>query len=423
MIVNILDHIKIGYHINLLINKAFARFWLAQTTSGLGSAVSSIALPLVAVTTLEAGAREMGYIAAIRNLPVLTFGLFMGVWVDRMKRLRLFTLSTVAQGLILLAIPIGAVTGQLRIEWLYAVTLVAGFLSSLSILASTSFVPSIVEKDQLVLGNSRLQVAGQVVAVGGQGLGGILVEILTAPFALIVDAVSYLISAVLVTTIKVEDNNSATKEGASIWREIGEGIRTVFQHPLLRTLVIGTMLGSFAASIQSTLLILYATRELGLDPVWIGGTLASSSLAGLLGALVARSLSDRFGPGRALAGAMGIEGLGIVLLPFMSVSWGTFLIPGLVLSQGLIVLGWSIYSVIQISIRQAITPDHLLGRVHATRRVIVFGVIPIGALLAGYVGETYGLRMALAVSAVAMGMTAVYFAVSPLRNVRSLEDT
>lgn len=406
-----------------LLNSQFRRFWVGQTISSTGSAISTIALPLVAVTALGAGPKEMGWIVSLQNLPILLFGLLMGVWVDRVRRQLLFVAATILQGLILATIPMAAMMGWLRIEWLYVTSVLAGFVSPLATIAGSSMLPNLVPRERLVEANTRLQVADRFVSVSGRAVGGFLVDLLTAPIAVLVDAISFIASALVVSTIQVEEVSHKKIAGGGLFAEALEGLRAIVGHPHLRALVIGTCIGSFAASLMNTVLVLYATEELHLSATWIGVTFSVSSLVALLGSAFASRLSRWIGPGPALAAAMFIEFGGIAILPFLSVELGRLLIPLLIVSQGLVALGVAIYSILQISIRQAVTPDRLLGRVNATRRVAVFGVIPLGGLAAGYVGEVHGLVAVMALSTVGILICGIYFALSSLGSLRVLPVT
>lgn len=398
----------------------FRTLWAGQTVSSLGSAITVVALPLTAILGLGAGAAQMGILVALQQAPVPLFGLFAGVWMDRMRRRPWLIAGQFGRALLLASIPAAALFDALTLWQLYGVAFGVGTLTVFFDLAVTSYLPTILPRSELIRGNTRLQLSDSVAAFSGRGLGGALVQGIGAPFAILFDALSYAASGVFMLRMRAPEPhaNRATTE-RRLWREIGEGFGAVAREPVIASMIAVSTFGALSGAILQAVFILFMTRELSLSPAWLGVVLAVQPLAAPLGATLAGPAARRLGPGPALIVAGGIYTLGSALLPLAA---GSLLRLTLALGGGqfLLGVGLTLYSVNQISLRQAITPDHLLGRVNATRRVLVFGAIPVGALLGGALGEALGLRTTIWIAA---GVSLVAFFVSvasPLHRARHM---
>ena len=400
-------------------HREFRKLWSGHVVSGLGGAIGSVALPLTAVVTLGADAMQMGVLVALQQAPVLLFSLFAGVWVDRLPRRPLIVVAELGRATLLATIPAAALFGLLRIEQLYVVGFLAGTLKLVFDLASTSFLPALIGRDDLVDGNAKLQMSAAVTEAGGRALGGVLVRLVTAPLAIAFDAFSFLISALFASRIRVRETHAGVEQerDTSIWREMAEGMRVLMRTPPIRAMTISSTIGSGGGAVQQTVFALYLTNELSLGPVWFGVVLGILGAAAFVGTFLAGPAERRFGPGPALIVGSFFWGSGGVLLALVSPEMA-FMLPLLALAQVSSGIGRSIASINQISLRQAITPDHLLGRVNASRRLLVFGIIPFGALMGGVLGESLGLRAALFTGAAIQILGFVYTARSPLRHVR-----
>lgn len=395
----------------------FLKLWSAETISAFGDAISDVAFPLIAIITLSAGAREMGILRALENAPILLFGLFIGAWVDRVRHQPLMIATQLGRGILLATVPVATLMGVLRIELLYCISFLGGMLSAIFTLATTTFLPSLVRHKDLVEGNSKLSVSRSATRIVGPGLAGLLVERITAPFTVALNGLSCLISgACLVFVRPIESVQVRDQRTQGIWHEISEGLRTIFIHPILLAMIIGTTIGSFGGAIHGTVFILYLNHELMINPTWLGIILASAGGASLLGATLANLGTQRYGPGAMLIGSTLLMGIGMGIVP-LAAEVGMFTIPILILAQASQSIGLTVYSINQISLRQAITPRELLGRVNASRRVLVFGVIPFGAMISGALGETIGLRLTLVIGAIVALASFVFHLLSPLRHV------
>ena len=396
-------------------NSDFAKLWGGVTISDLGSSVTNLALPLVAVITLQVGAKEMGFLNASSHLPVLLFALLAGVWIDRAKRKPILVASAFGQGLVIGLVPAAALVGWLSIELLYIVAFTGGTLAMMYVLASTSFLPSIVKREDLVEGNARLQLSTSTTNVAGPGAAGYLVDILGAPLAILVDSVSYFLSGLFLLRIRFDESDAIkTRMDQGILAAIKEGISTLFSHPILRAMTVGTALASAAGAVQHTVWTLFLVRTLGITPIWLGIIGSVAGGASIIGALSAVPLAKRLGAGWLMIIALLLESIAMGVLPFAG-HFGWMKLPTVIAIQAVFSLALTIFSISQISLRQAVTPDRLLGRINATRRLVVFGIIPIAALSGGYLGETFGWEATLLISAAVMMVAFTYLMLSSVR--------
>ena len=397
----------------------FRKLWSGHVVSDLGGTIGSVALPLTAVVTLGADALQMGVLVALQQAPVLLFSLLAGVWVDRRPRRPLIVVAELGRAALLATIPAAALLGLLRIEQLYVVGFLAGTLKLVFDLASTSFLPALIGRKDLVDGNAKLQMSAAATEAGGHALGGVLVRLVSAPLAIAFDSFSFLVSALFAYRIRARETHAGVEQerDTNIWREIREGMRVLMQTPAIRAMTISSTIGSGGSAVQQTVFALYLTNELLLGPVWFGVVLGILGAAAFVGTFLAGPAERYFGPGPALILGSFFWGGGGVLLALVSPMM-PFMLPLLALAQVSSGIGRSIASINQLSLRQAITPDHLLGRVNASRRLLVFGIIPFGALLGGILGESLGLRTALFAGADIQILGFVYTAQSPLRSVR-----
>ena len=399
---------------------AFLKLWAASAVSDVGSQVSALALPLIAALTLGATPWQMGLLSAAGAAPILFVGLFAGVWVDRLRRRPLMISMDIGRAAILLMIPLASALGLLRIEVLYAVALLVGALSVLFDVAHLAFLPSLVERERLVEGNSKLQTTTSVAQVAGPGLGGVLVGLLGAAFAVLIDALSFLASALLIGGIRVkESSGAAASDARGVIGEIGQGLRVVVAHPILRVLAGCSGTISLFGQMFLAVYVLYMTRDLGLGSVGVGFVFAAGGVGALGGAVVAAPVTKRLGPGPAMIWAQlcfGLTGMGVplaVLMPRVA-------LPMVVTAEFCQWMALSAYYVNAVSVRQALAPGHLQGRVNATMRFMAGGMQPIGALLGGALGGLIGLPLTLVVASVGMLLAFLWLLLSPVRALRVL---
>ncbi|HEV7215908.1 MAG TPA: MFS transporter [Chloroflexota bacterium] len=398
----------------------FLKLWSGQSISSFGSAVTTVALPLTAVLALNASPVQMGLLAAMGFLPHLALGLPAGVWVDRWPRRPILIVADLCRAVLLGSVPTLAVLGALRIEYLYVVSVLIGACTLLFDVAATSYLPALVSRDDLLAANSASALSGALASTAGPALAGGLVQLLTAPVAIVIDAVSYLVSALWTALIRTKETPSPPAARRRLWSEIGEGIGALISDPILRPIIGASAVGSFGGAMRQAVLVLYLVRSLGLTPTLLGLAFAASGAAAALGALLAGPARDRFGAGPAIVGGTVLWCLGNALIPLAGGPVAAVVL--LVLAAQVISgVGTPIYSINQITVRQAIVPYRLLGRVNASRRFLVFGVIPLGALLGGAVGQVYGLRPALIIGVAWQALSVLWLLLSPVRLLRDAE--
>ena len=399
---------------------AFLKLWGASAISEFGSQVTALALPLIAALTLGATPWQMGLLSAAGSAPILLVGLFAGVWVDRLRRQPVLVWTDIGRGVLLLIVPLTSAFGALRIEILYAVALAVGALTVLFDVAHLSFVPSLVQREELVEANGKVEVTWSMAQVAGPGLGGLLVGWLGAAFAVLVDALSFLASALLICRIRAtEPSPGAADDRRGVVADIVEGLRVVLTHPILRVLAGCSATTSLFGRMFMAVYVLFMTRDLGLGSVGVGLVFATGGLGSLAGALVAGPATRRLGPGPTMVWAQlafGVTGLAVplaVLVPQVA-------LPMIVASEFGQWLAVIVYNVIARSVRQAITPDRMLGRVNATMRFMAGGALPIGALMGGAIGELIGLPLTLVVAEFGMLLAFLWLLLSPVRALRVL---
>jgi MFS family permease len=396
----------------------FLRLWIGQTISQFGSQITLLALPLTAALTLHATPAEMGILSAAETAPFLLVGLFAGVWVDRLRRRPILLVTDCARGILLFAIPLAALVDALTIGLLYAIAFLVGILTVFFDVAYQSFLPALVGREQLVEGNSKLEVSRSAAQIAGPGVAGGLVQLITAPMAILVDASSFLVSALFLAFVRVPEAAPAPRaERQTVWKDIGEGLHVVVRNPLLRAIAGSTSTSNLGGNIAQAVLILYITRRLGLGAGIIGLIFAVGSIGFLCGALGAGWVARRIGLGPAIIGSMAACSIGALLIPIAQRP-ASFAVPLLIVSQFVTGGCSTIYNINQVSLRQAITPDHLLGRMNATMRFLVWGTLPIGGLIGGTLGSIIGLRPTLIVGVIIQSSAFLWTFFSPVRALR-----
>ncbi|MEO3926659.1 MFS transporter [Micromonosporaceae bacterium B7E4] len=404
----------------------FRLLWFGQGVSTIGSEITEIALPFTALVFLGASATEIGILSGLKDLAGLVLTLFAGVLVDRMRRRRLMIAADLGRFLALGIIPLLALGGILSMPILYVAAFVVGCLTVVFNLAYPAFVGSLLENDRLINANSKLEGTQQIAGVVGPGLGGILVQALRAPFAIAVDALSFLLSALSLSAMRHRESEDDLIRGETggvrgVFRDIKEGLVATFGNPHLRALAAEAATFNLFSQIVMVLFLVYASRDVGLSAGVIGVIFAVGSVGGTLGALVTGKLVDRIGVGPALVWSTALTAAPMVALPFISgpkpvqaVLFGAvYLIVG---------LGIVISAITSITMRQTITPSRMRGRVNASFRFVTIGVIPIGAVGAGLLGDWIGLHNALYISAVGTPLALLWLIFSPVPKVRTLDE-
>ena len=401
--------------------RAFATFWVGESVSFLGSRVTDLALPLTAVLLLGATADQMGILTAVTYLPFLVVGLLAGVWVDRLRRRPILIASDLVSAVAVATVPAAWALGGLRIEQLYVVAFVLGFIAVIWTVAYQSFVPTLVGKPDLVEANAKLEATNSVGLIVGPSVAGTLVQIVGAPVALLADAASFLVAAVLLRSIRVvEPPPIPAAEQRGTLEQVREGLRVVTGTPVLAALVrCGATHNLFSRMIEA-LFVLYATRELGLSPVVLGLIYAAGGPGALVGSLVAKRFADRVGIGPVIVLMQALTGVARLIIPLAG--GPVWLVVGLLmLSDFLLGIARTVFNVNQVSLRLSLTPERLHGRVNATMRFIMWAVTPVGALAGGVLASSVlDLRGTLLLAGVGVLAATAPLAVSSVRSLRAM---
>ena len=388
----------------------FRKLWIGQLVSASGSAVTTVALPLVAVVTLQASAVQMGALSALTIAPHLVFGLLAGVWVDRWSLRRVLIWTDLGRLVLLGSVPAVAALGTLRIEQLYVVAVLTGVLALLSDTASQTMIPSLVPRDDLIRANSAALLNFNLASTAGPSAAGFLVQVLSAPFAIIVDAASYVVSAVASYLIR-EPARAPAPDRSEV--RLSAGLRVLFGSPVLAPLITSATVAATAGGLQAPLIVLYLIRELHRSASFVGVQLTVFGVAAVLGTVVAAAWCRRVGIGRAyLSGAFLASLTGVALF--------TGSTPMILLGQVFAGLGMSLFGVPQRTLRQSAAPPHLLGQVTGTWRTLVIGGQAVGAAASGLLATAIGIRPTLLVATAGMLTGALIALCSPLRTLRTL---
>jgi MFS family permease len=395
----------------------FRRLWIGETVSQFGTMVSQLALPLVAILVVHASAFEVGLLTAFETVGFLVIGLPAGAWVDRMRFRRVLILNDVTRAVALGSIPLTQLLGVLTIGQLFAVALVTGVSTVFFDVAYQSYLPELVGRHDLVEGNAKLQASESVSQIAGPSIGGLLIQAITAPYAVLVDALSFLWSAGWVTAIKARAPKPERKADRHLGREIKEGLSFVIGNPILRAIAMCTGLSNLFNAVYFAVFYILLARDLHVSPGLIGLIMSTSAIGGLVGSLITTRVAARLGQGRTIWISILASAPTSFVAPFLHRDWTLGL---LALAQ---IVFWGtvvVYNITQVSFRQGLCPPALLGRMNATMRFLVWGTMPLGGVLGGVLGSTIGVRATLLVAAIgsAFGFLPVYL--SPLRRMRDL---
>lgn len=398
-------------------NSDFVKLWLGQTVSNVGSGITGIALPLTAVLVLGATPAQMGILGALDGVSVLTIGLLAGVLVDRVRRRPLLIATDLGRALILSTIPLAALLGVLRIGQLYVVAALAGMLTVIFNLAHPAYLPSLIPQESLVEGNSKLGISDSLAEITGPAVAGPLVQLITAPFALLFDALSFLLSACCLGLIRTpEPRPTAPEQRESVWHDLVEGLRLVLKNPLLRALAGSAGIFSLFGNFVGALYALYVIRQLGAPPIFLGLLVATGGVSALVGAFMAERVIRRFGTGRIAGIGLFMYGATGLLIPLAG-GFIALALPLMFLSQLIGDASVSIYLIAEVSLRQSTVPANMLGRTNASMQFLSLGVAPLGALLAGILGGMIGLRLTILVGVIGVILAGTRLLLSPVRKV------
>jgi MFS family permease len=401
------------------------KLWTGQTVSQLGDEVTQIAIPLIAASTLEVSAFEFGLLAVLQFLPFILLTIPAGVWVDRMRRRPILIGANVGRAALLASIPLAFLTGWLSIWQLYAVAFAIGCLEVFFDVAYQSYLPSVVERDRLVEGNAKLEMSVSATSFIGPTLAGFLSDLLRPAVAILFDVVSYLASVVFLVFIRSPEvapapHDPATGPRPSMRQDAAEGLRYILGHRYLRHIAACTGTLNLFGNIGGAILLLYVLRELGLTATTIGIVFSVGGTGVFVGALLSERVGRWIGMGPTIVWSALLSSFFLVAV---AVAPREAPIPFLIAGSFIGTLTGVVYNVNQVSLRQAITPDRMLGRMNATMRFIVWGTIPVGALIGAVLAGVIGLQATIWVGAIGSFLGFLPVLLSPVRSLREIPSS
>jgi MFS family permease len=398
-------------------HRDFMRLWAGETVSVFGSMVTYLALPLAAVLTLHASPFEMGVLSAAGMLPWLLFALLVGVWVDRRPRRRWILIAAdLAQAGLLASIPVAAALHVLSLAQLVAVAFLAGVCALFFRLAYTSYLPTLVPPEQLVDGNSKLMSSFAAAQIGGPSLAGLLVQAITAPFAIVVDAVSFVVSAVALASIRKPEPTRTIARDTTVREDLKAGLRLVVTDPLQRAIAGSAATLNFFGTAQLAIIVLYASTKLGMSAGLIGAAFAAGAVGGLIGAVVAGRVSGRLGLGPTILWATVGFPITLAIVPLATpgeARWLSFAI--LTASELVGGIAVMLFDVNTASLRQLASPPEAIGRLSGAMSFLTQSAKPLGSLFGGGVATLIGLHQTLWICAAGGLLVIPWTVLSPLR--------
>jgi MFS family permease len=396
----------------------FRRLWAAQTVSRFGSQVSQLALPLVAVLSLHASAFRVSLLGAIEMLPFLLFALPAGAWVDRVARRPVLVGADVGRALALGTLPLAAAVGHVTYVQLCVVGFAAGTLTVCFDVSYQSYLPALVGRGDLVDANAKLELSNSGSQIAGPGLAGLLVQWFTAPYAIAADAVSFVWSALLVGRIEAREDVEPPAEERNLAREILDGLRYLVTDDRWRAMATFVAVFNLGTGMTGPLILVFAVRRLGLSAGELGLVFSLGNIGWLVGALVARRVALLLRLGPALFGSALLGGLPFFLVPLAT---PRVAIPLLIAAQAITALAIVVFNINGISLYQTHVPPRMLGRMNASRRWIVWGIIPLGSVLGGALASAIGLRTTLFVGAAISTVAAAALLARPILSLATVD--
>jgi MFS family permease len=403
-----------------LINRSFAYFWVGQSISTLGSQVTAFAIPLLAALSLHATAQQMGFLRAAEFAPFLILTLPAGVWADLGIRKSLMIFSNLIRGLVIISVPVAIALGWVHLEVLYVVMLVMGSFKVIFEMAYQTYIPEIVARETLVNANSKIMMSYALGQSAGPGLAGLMVEILGAPMAVLADSLGFFLCAACLFRIKHREVK-VVQHQQNVFRQIAEGFRYVGRERHIRALLWLVTVNNFFMNAIMALIVLYGTREIGFRPGIFGLAVSVGGLGAVIGSMCAQRLGAWLGPGPFVIYACGLTSLASFCFPFVSRpdNLGIFCLTGTYFALS---AGGAAVTVFAWTIRQAMTPSQLLGKMNGAFRFCVTGIMPFGALFGGWLGGTIGIRWTLVVGAIGLLLSCMVASFSHLRDLKALPD-
>lgn len=400
-------------------DRDFRSFWAAHSVAMVGLQVSYVAVPLIGAKTLHATEFQMGLLAASTTIPFVLFGLFAGVWIDRNRKRPVMIAADVIRAALLMVIPVTAWLDRLDFAILFGVSLLVGTMTVLFDIGATSIVPSLVERRHLVDANSRLESSSSTAQVVGPGLGGMLVGIVGSPFTVMIQASSFLVSALFLRRIHKPESAPEVKAHPPVLSDIREGLGMVLGNTTLRALAGASATTTFFGHVFLSMYVLYMARNLNLSSTEIGLVFSAGGIGALIGAVAAARVTAAFGVGRAMIFGQFMFGFTGLLVP-VAILVPSVALPLVIAAEFLQWLFLLIYFVNLTSVRQAMTPHHMLGRVSSSFRVLTWGFQPVGAIVGGITGGLIGSALTLVVGEIGMMIGFLFLLLSPVRHLHGI---
>ena len=397
-------------------HKDFMRLWISQTIEAIGGQVTTLALPAVAIL-LNAGAMDMGILNGLRMLPIPLLGMFVGVWADRWRRRPIMIVANLGWMLTLAWVPVAFIFGMLKLYQLFIVATLLGIFTIFYDVANQSYLPSLIERQHLIEGNSKIQTTQSGAQVAGPALGGFLIKILGAAQAFAMEAFALLCSALLIFSIRKPEAPLHSNVERNFVRELKEGAGIVFGNPVLRSITACTAILNFGVGVYFAVVYLFLYEQLNLSWETIGVIFTLAAVGYVIGSLIAPRAANVMGLGPALAVSIVFQGIWLALIPF-AVYGST--IPLVALFLMLSNIGIPIYNINQVSLRQAITPDQLQGRMNATIRSVILGTFVVGSFIGGFLGAQFGLVSTLIIGASTSILGVIFLLFEPVRKLREI---
>ena len=363
----------------------------------------------------------MSILRTINGAAVLVFGLYAGVWADRFRRRPTMIAADMGRALVLAAIPLAAFFHSLSMPLLYVVTAIAGILTVFFDVAYQSYLPALVARENVLEGNSKLALSTSIAEIAGPGLTGVLVQILTAPVAILFDAVSFLFSAMTVAVIRKPESFASVRTQERPLDEAVRGLKFIWSHRMLRPLAAHAATAYFCFGIFGPVYVLYAIRNLGFSALQLQAAIMAGGVAAMTGSLAAHRTGKRFGLGATFIGTGLLIGAGAFLIPLAQAPLPLALVM-IMASQFICDFHMVVYNVQELTLRQTVAPDHMLGRVNGCMRLLTFGVMPIGSLAGGALASAFGIRPTMFLAASGLLLAPAWLVFSPLRRVKQLQN-
>ncbi len=402
-------------------NDAFVRVWTAATISIFGTLISRMALPLVAILTLDAGPIEVAVLRGAELGSLMLVGLVAGAWVDRLRRRPVLIWADLGRAVLIGSIPVAFAFGVLSMVQLIVVAALAAALTAFFDAAENAYLPTIVERERLVEANSALAASGSAAETLGFGISGFLVAALSGPITVAIDAVSYLVSALLLLSVRREEAPPPLPEDREpVLDEIRHGLRRVRHDPILRAFAVAQMLLASLWGVFGAIWFLFALDELGLSPAVVGVIAGVGGVSSFIGAVVAQRSTRRWGIGMVAIAAMLLAALGNLFIPLAPAGAPLVALACLLAQQLIADSAVTVYDITDLSVRQSLVPDRELGRVASTVRVLAVAAQLVATVAAGLLAEAIGLRPTAFLAPVFGVLAAAVLWCSPVRRLREL---